>query len=134
MVSGDPAGSTPGLIGRLLPLVPLLRVGEAYPDPPTASPIDLVPATQLADLAYVGLYLPEASGPRVTGLAALRVEQAILAVDVDGNATVRLRAVKLPPLVAPANASAVPSLAADPASLLAEDGSRALLLAPVLAR
>jgi len=129
-------GATPPILGFATPAAEMLRVGLVTSA--VASPGSLLftatPA-QLVGVGYVALYRTSGAGGSVlTGFAALRIDSAVPGIDGGGNPTLILSGAKLPSLVAPQNASAVPSLAAEIGALLPPSPAREPLLAPVLAR
>ncbi|MEM9378749.1 MAG: pilus assembly protein TadG-related protein [Planctomycetota bacterium] len=104
----------------------LAIAGAVVPPDPTVP----VPVGRL----YVGLHVP---GPdttlQVRGFATLRIDTAVIAAGPGGD-VLRITGVKVPSIVAPANASAVLSTAADPTAVLPLPPGAEPLLAPVLAR
>ena len=112
------------------------RVGDLACSGDVAAP-DVSTPVPLGRL-YVGIHVP-ATGPGpeprflVRGCAALRLDSTEVITGPSGD-VLRLTGVKVPSIIAPANASAVLATAADPASVTPPLPGTEPLLAPVLAR
>ena len=131
-VEGEPTGPSVGLFGRSLPGPGPLSVGLVSDLAPQPGSVLLDPAGLTPGLHYVALYQTQSGGAElvVTGFGAVQITSTVLTADP----ALLVSGVKLPALVAPQNASAVPSPALDPTRLPTPDPAREALVAPVLAR
>ncbi|MEM1451269.1 MAG: pilus assembly protein TadG-related protein [Planctomycetota bacterium] len=137
-VVGVAGGPSEALFGEVLRVLDQDggRVGDLAFSGDVAAP-DVSTPVPLGRL-YVGIHVP-ATGPGpeprflVRGFAALRLDSTEVITGPSGD-VLRLTGVKVPSIIAPANASAVLATAADPASVTPPLPGTEPLLAPVLAR
>ena len=130
-VVGDPNGTTPGVVGYALQSARPVRVGDVAANVAVANSLVLpIEPPGIEGVRYLALY----SGDRVIGFGAVQITSAVPGVDDDGNDVLVVSGQKLASLIAPENASAVPSLATDLTVRLPAAAEREPLLAPVLAR
>jgi len=130
---GSIAGTPATLTGVAQPVAGYSSLGDpALVAPAAGSMVAAAPSTELDGLCYVALY--DSTLGWVSGFASVVIESATADVDGDGNAVLILTGRKTASLVAPANASASPSLAFDLAALDVAAPGREPLLAPVLVR
>lgn len=134
LIQGTPAGPSPGASGLAQANVGLVRVGDAALAGPRGRVAPAILPGGLEGVQYVALYSITGSNAVISGLAAVRIDAALLGVDSDGAPLLTLQGSKLASLVAPENASAVPALATNVGALLPLAAEREPLLAPVLAR
>lgn len=131
-VEADPAGPSPGLDGRAQNLVDLVRVGEVATSDAFPTSLALVTPTFVPGER---IFVPLVSALDViVGFGQLELDSYATGVDGSGRPQLVVRGRKVASTVASQNASAVPSLSADPGALAEDVPGRALLLAPVLAR
>ncbi len=136
-VSGDPLGSTPTVQGAAVAATGWLRVGElvsAEVAPGSVVLNSLLPEVGGIRAVAIVSALGFGANTRVLGFGSVRIDQTFIELEPGGERTLILAGEKIPSRVAVENASAVPGLAVQIASLLPDSPERQLLLAPVLAR